>query len=131
MGTPLVRRPGVPEDPSVPTIALELDALARLTEDIRAATWLLEDQSPLRAYLEMLGALPADPDAWEEVLAPWLDAARHGLGPRLEERGDLAAAGALGVAALRAARELPEGALAASMRAAARWCFFVVRPAAR
>jgi hypothetical protein len=109
-----------------------VDPLSRLAEDVRAASWLLPDHDPLRAYLDMLAALPPSAAAWEEVLDPWLDAARHGRGPQLSERGEVAAAGALGVAALRAARDLPrDSALAPVLRAAARWCFFLVRPDAR
>ena len=106
-----------------------VDALSRLTEDVRSAAWLLADDDPLRGYVEMLAALPPEADAWYEVLRPWLDDARHGRGPRLEEPGQLAVAGALGVAALSAARDLPHDApLTAALRTAARWCFFLVRP---
>jgi hypothetical protein len=109
------------------TIATE--ALTRLTDDVRAATWLLADDDPMRGYLEMLAELPPDADAWHEVLRPWLDDARHGIGPKLRARGQVAAAGALGVAALSAARDLPhEAPLAAALRTGARWLFFLVRP---
>jgi hypothetical protein len=112
--------------------AVALEPLERLAGDVRAAAWLLREGDPLRAYLDMLAALPPTAEAWEEVLAPWLDAARSGRGPRLEDRGAVAAAGALGVAALRAAGELHDDLrIAAALRAAARWCFFLVRPDTR
>jgi len=112
--------------------AVALEPLTRLAEDVRAAAWLLPEHDPLRMYLDMLGALPPTADAWEEVLEPWVDAARRGEGPRLDARGELAVAGALGVAALRAARELPaQSALGMALRSTARWCFFLVRPDAR
>jgi hypothetical protein len=115
-----------------PVPATAVEPLVRLTEDVRAAAWLVPEHDPLRAYLDMLAELPPTPEAWQEVLVPWLDAARHGRGPALDGRGAVAAAGALGVAALRAARELSDVAgLSASLRAAARWCFFLVRPDAR
>ncbi len=118
------------EDCHVQAVALE--PLERLAGDVRAAAWLLREGDPLRAYLDMLAALPPTAEAWEEVLAPWLDAARSGRGPRLEDRGAVAATGALGVAALRAAGELHDDLrIAAALRAAARWCFFLVRPDAR
>jgi hypothetical protein len=121
---------GVDDDCRVHAVALE--PLERLAGDVRAAARLLRDGDPLRAYLDMLAALPPTADAWEEVLAPWLDAARSGRGPRLEDRGAVAAAGALGVAALRAADELCHDLrIASALRAAARWCFFLVRPDAR
>ena len=114
----------------MPTVADT--TLARLTEDVRAAAWLLDLDDPLRGYLDMLAELPPDPEAWDEVLQPWLDAARHGYGPRLEGRGQIAAAGALGIAALAAARDLPgEASLAAALRSGARWLFFLVRPDSR
>ncbi len=107
---------------------LAADAPARLAEDVRASAWLLDVDDDLRSYLLMLGDLPANDEAWLEVLSPWLDDARHGRGPALERRGQLAAIGALGVAALRAARDMPgDCEVAAVLRAAARWCFFMVR----
>ena len=110
---------------------LAANPLARLAEDVRAAAWLVPEREPVRAYLDMLAALPPEPEAWEEVLSPWLDEFRHGRGPRLEGRGELAAAGALGVAALRAVRDLPADSPAVpALRTAARWCFFLVRPEA-
>jgi hypothetical protein len=112
--------------------AVALDPLARLSDDVRAAAWLIPERDPLRGYLDLLAALPPTAEAWEEVLMPWLDAARNGRGPRLEDRGAVAAAGAVGVAALRTANDLcHELPLAAALRAAARWCFFLVRPDAR
>jgi hypothetical protein len=117
--------------PGVQTVALDplTRPLCRLAEDIRVAAWLVPDQAPLRGYLDMLGALPPTSEAWVEVLEPWLVDARHGRGPRLDGRGEIAAAGALGVAALRAMRELPADApLVPILRTAARWLFFVVRP---
>jgi hypothetical protein len=112
----------------MPTIAT-LPALADLAEDVRAAAWLLREDNALRGYLDMVASLPPEGDAWVEVLSPWLDAARRGEAPRIEERAEIAAVGALGVAALRASREAAEGPeLAAVLRCAARWCFFVVRP---
>ncbi len=108
------------------------EALIRLTDDVRAAAWLLADDDPLRGYLELLGELPPEAEAWQEVLEPWLDDARHGLGPKLVARGQIAAAGALGVAALSASRDLPhEAPLAAALRTGARWLFFLVRPDSR
>jgi hypothetical protein len=105
------------------------DPLARLAEDVRAAAWLVPQHTPLRGYLELLSALPPVPEAWEEVLAPWLPAARHGGGPAFDGRGEIAAIGALGVAALRTVRDLPDDStLAPMLRTAARWCFFRVRP---
>ncbi|HWT93978.1 MAG TPA: hypothetical protein VN238_13325 [Solirubrobacteraceae bacterium] len=103
--------------------------LTRLAEDIHAAAFLLEPADPLRGYLVMLASLPAEAGAWEEILTPWLDDLRHGEGPAVTAREHLAAFGALGVAALRAARELDgDPALAAGLRSAARWCFWLVKP---
>ena len=111
---------------------LETDVLARLAGDLGAAAWLLDAEDPLRGYFDMLGHLPADADAWYEVLVPWVDEARRGRGPECEDRGRIAAMGAAGVAALSAARELPhEPQLASALRALARWCFFLVRADAR
>jgi hypothetical protein len=113
-------------------LAVATDPLSRLAGDVAAAAWLLPDADPVRAYLEMAGALGACEEAWREVLEPWLDAARHGLGPQADCPGRAAAAGALGVSALRAARELPDGSpLIPVLRAIARWMFFSVRPDAR
>ena len=113
-------------------LATSAPSLQRLALDVEAAAWLLEEGDGMRAYLELFAGLPPEPAAWLEVLAPWLDDVRHGLGPGLEARPQVAALGALGVAGLRAARELSaaEPALAAALRAVARWCFFQVRPGA-
>jgi hypothetical protein len=108
-----------------------LEPLTRLAEDARTAAVLLPDDEPLRAYVEMLGALPPDPGAWLEVIEPHLEDAQRGRLRTPEGRGVVAAVGALGVAALHAARELPPGeALTVALTHAARWCFFLVRPAA-
>lgn len=108
------------------------DALGRLAQDVGAAAELLPGAHPLRGYLVMLAALPPDAEAWQEVLEPWLDAMRRGEGPVVEGRGELAAAGAVGVAALRASRDVPQrDPVAAALRALARWSFFLVRPDAR
>jgi hypothetical protein len=105
------------------------ETLERLAEDLGAAAWLLPHDDELRGYLVMLASLPAEHEAWLEVLEPWADDLRRGAGPRLEDRGELAAAGAVGVSALRASRDLPHDApLAVALRAVARWCFFLVRP---
>ena len=102
--------------------------LERLAQDIAVAALLLDERDPVRGYLELLAALPAEASVWTDVLDPWLDDARHGAGPPLAERRQVAALGALGVAGLRTARELGcEPALAAALRAIARWCFFRVR----
>jgi hypothetical protein len=117
--------------PGVPTVELDplTRPLCRLAEDVRVAAWLVPESYPLRGYLDMLGALPPTSEAWEEVLAPWLVDARHGRGAVLSGRGEIAAAGALGVATLRAVRELPADApLVPLLRTAARWLFFLVRP---
>ncbi len=102
--------------------------LEGLAEDLGAAAWLLPHDDELRGYLVMLASLPAEAPAWLEVLEPGTDELRRGAGPRLEARGELAAAGAVGVAALRASRDLEaDEPLAAALRAVARWCFFLVR----
>ena len=104
------------------------DTLARLAEDLGAAAWLLPHDTDLRGYLVMLASLPAEPEAWLEVISPWTDDLRRGSGPELTEREELAAAGAVGVSVLRASRDLPSDApLAAAFRSVARWCFFLVR----
>jgi hypothetical protein len=104
------------------------DTLEALAEDLAAAAWLLPPDDELRGYLVMLSSLPAEPEAWFEVVGPWTDELRRGRGPRLEERGELAAAGAVGIASLRASRELEhDSPLAGALRAAARWAFFLVR----
>ena len=104
------------------------ETLERLAEDVGAAAWLLPHDHELRGYLVMLASLPAEPDAWVEILEPWADELRRGKGPVLEDRGELAAAGAVGTSALRASRDLaPDAPLATHLRAVARWCFFLVR----
>lgn len=109
--------------------AADTHPLTRLAEDINAAAYLLDRTDPLRGYLVMLAALPAEAGAWEEILSPWLADLRHGSGPAVTKREHLAAFGALGVAALRTARELGDDpALAAGLRSAARWCFWLVKP---
>jgi hypothetical protein len=112
----------------MPTVAATAP-LARLAGDVRLASFLLDEDDPVRGYLDLLAALPAEPTAWLHVLEPWLDDARHGAGPDLTDRRQIGALGALGVAGLRAARELQaaEPALAAALRAVARWCFFRIR----
>jgi hypothetical protein len=106
-------------------------ALADLAQDVRAAAWLLGEDDPLRGYLDLVGTLPPTPDGWLEVISPWTDAARRGEGPRAFRPEQFAALGALGVSALRAARELGDSpALAAALRCVGRSCFFLVRPAA-
>ena len=110
---------------------LTSDALGRLADDVMASAWLLPDGDPVRAYLLMLGALPAEEDAWLEVLTPWLEETRRGAQPPVTSPAQLAAVAAAGVSALRAARDLPADApVARALRHAARWCFFVVRPGA-
>jgi hypothetical protein len=108
-------------------LAVATDPLARLADDVSAAARLLPAADPLRAYLEMAGALGACEDAWREALDPWVDDARHGLGPRLHGPARTAAAGALGVSALRTAGELPgDSPLAPTLRAFARWMYHAV-----
>ena len=116
---------------SMPTL-LTSEALRRLADDVVASAWLLPDGDPVRAYLSMLGALPAEEDAWLEVLAPWLEEMRRGLGPELTDPLQVAAIAAVGVSALRAARDLPPDApIARALHHTARWCFYLVRPDAR
>ena len=112
---------------AMPTLATTA-SLTRLAEDVELAAHLLDGRDPVRGYLELLAALPPEPDAWSDVLQPWLDQARHGVGAPLDDRRQIGAFGALGVAGLRAARELGcDPALAAALRSIARWCFFRVR----
>jgi hypothetical protein len=136
---PGMRRGEVPDAPpargaetaSMLTVSAT-DALERLAQDLGAAAWLLPEDHELRGYLVMLAALPAEPDAWHEVIDPWLEAMRRGEGPALDGRGELAAAGGLAVAALRASRDVPEHPpLAAALRAVARSSYFLVRADAR
>jgi len=123
---------GVARPKMLPMQTISTDALDRLSEDVRAAAWLMRADDPLRGYLVMLAALPADDDAWMDVLAPWLTDLRHGAGPHLDGAERLAAAGALAGAALRASRDMPQGSeLAGALRTVARWCFFLVRPDAQ
>ena len=108
---------------------LASDTLAALADDVVASAWLLPEGDPVRAYLSMVAALPADEDAWLEVLAPWADELRRGFRPELSHPAQLAAIGAAAVSALRAARAVPhDSPLAAALRHAARWGFWVVRP---
>ena len=116
----------------MPSLLTSAEALSRLADDVVASAWLLPEGDPVRGYLSMLAALPAEEDAWSEVLAPWLDTLRSGRVPQLGSAQQLAAIGAVGVAALRAAKDLPpETPVARALHAVARWCFFVVRPDAR
>ena len=111
---------------------LASEALAKLADDVVASAWLLPEGDPLRSYLSMLGALPPEEDAWLEVLTPWGEEMRRGWRPEPTDPVQLAAAGALAVSALRAARHLPHGSpLATALHSAARWGFWVVRPDAR
>jgi hypothetical protein len=104
------------------------DVLEGLAEDLGAAAWLVAEDDPAHGYLVLLAALPPEPAAWLEVLAPWGDELRRAPEVDMADGGRLAAAGAVGVAALRAARELQlDEPLGAALRAAARWCFFLVR----
>src|SRR5687768_8197298 len=82
------------------------DVLHRLAGDLKLAAWLLPADDELRAHLDMLGSLPAELEAWDEVLRPWLHAMRGGAAPGFETAPRLAAAGAMAVATARAAREL-------------------------
>jgi hypothetical protein len=106
--------------------------LEGLAEDLGAAAWLVDIDDPAHGYLVMLAELPAEPAAWLEVFEPWVDELRRAPAVDMDDGGRLAAAGAVGVAALRAARELRlDEPLAAALRAASRWCFFLVRADAR
>jgi hypothetical protein len=120
---------GVAEpDGFAPTATSVLTALA---QDVRTAAWLLPANSPLNAYYELLGSLPACPEAWVDVLGGWFDPSRDGQEPQLGDGGEAAGLGALGVMMLRAARDLgPRDPLTGMLRQAARWCFFGVRPQA-
>ena len=116
----------------MPSLLTRTEALSRLADDVAASAWLLPEDDAVRRYLSMLAALPAEEDAWSEVLTPWLDELRSGRVPPLASAQQLAAIGAVGVAALRAAKDLPpEAPLGRALHAAARWCFFVVRPETR
>jgi hypothetical protein len=108
-------------------LALATEPLARLSGDVGAAARLLPGDDPLRGYLEMAAGLGACEEAWREALEPWVHDARHGLGPRADSPGRVAAAGALGVAALRTARDLPpDSPLAPTLLALGRWMYFAV-----
>ena len=110
---------------------LEHDALTRLADDAAVTAWLLPDGDPVRAYLSMLSGLPADEEAWLEVLEPWLGEMQRGITPGRLDTVQVAAIGAAGVSALRAARELPRDTpLARALQRVARWAFYVVRPSA-
>jgi hypothetical protein len=99
------------------------DVLQRLADDLATAAWLLPAGDDLRAHLELLGALPADVEAWEEVLRPWLYAGRAEGTVTFDRPARHAAAGAIALATARAARELPEDEpLATALRCTARWC---------
>lgn len=110
---------------------LTSEALSRLADDVVASAWLLPEGDPVRQYLSMLGALPADEDAWLEVLDPWLGETRRGWRPAFTDPSQVAAVAAAGVSALRAARDLPQEApVGRVLMQIARWTFYVVRPGA-
>ena len=117
-------------DGSVPAMqTLATDALTQLADDVMASAWLLPAEDPVRQYLSMLAALPADEEAWLEVLAPWAEEMQRGWRPAAATAEHLPAAGALAVSALRTARQLPrESPLSPVLHKAARWGFFLVRP---
>ena len=99
------------------------DVLQRLADDLATAAWLLPAGDDLRAHLELLGGLPADLAAWDEVLRPWLHAVRAGGAVAFDTPSRHAAAGALALATARAAQELPEDEpLGTPLRCVARWC---------
>lgn len=101
--------------------------LSDLAHDVETASWLLKDDDPARGFMVLLAALPPDEDAWQEVVSPHLDELRRGLDATRGDPSRYAAAGAVGVAALRASRDLPFGSpLSSSLLAAARWCFWLV-----
>ena len=105
----------------------DMDVLARLADDVRVAAWLLPSDDELRGHLELLGSLPPTLDAWDEVMRPWLHAMRGGAAPEFDSAPRIAAAGALAVAAARAARELHEDEpVGTPLRCLARWCARVV-----
>ena len=112
-------------------LSLASDALTQLADDVAASAWLLDDQDPLRAYLSMFGALPADEEAWLDVLVPWSDDMQRGWVPAIPSLEQYAAIGAVAVSALRAARGMPSASpLAGVLHRAARWGFWIVRPEA-
>ena len=101
----------------------DTDVLHRLAGDLKLAAWLLPADDELRAHLELLGTLPPELDAWDEVLRPWLHAMRAGGAPAFETAPRLAAAGAMALATARAAGELDEDEpLGVALRCMARWC---------
>ncbi len=121
--------PGSPGGNVATMQTLVTDALTQLADDVMASAWLLPAGDPFRHFLSMLAALPADEDAWLEVLTPWADEMQRGWHPPGATPDHLPAAGALAVSALRTARHLPrESPLAPVLHKAARWGFFVVRP---
>ena len=100
----------------------DMDVLHRLAGDLKLAAWLLPADDELRAHLDMLGSLPPELDAWDEVLRPWLQAMRAGSAPTFESAPRLAAAGAMALAGARAARDLDEDEpLGVALRCMARW----------
>ena len=110
---------------------LATDALTQLADDVMASAWLLPADDPFRQYLTLLAALPAEEEAWLEVLAPWAEEMQRGWHPPATTPEHLPAAGALAVSALRTARQLPrESPLSPVLHKAARWGFFLVRPEA-
>ncbi|HWT93434.1 MAG TPA: hypothetical protein VN238_10590 [Solirubrobacteraceae bacterium] len=98
------------------------DTLFGLLEDLQVAAWLLPAGDELRAYLELLTGMPLDPDAWDEVVAPWRSVMLELADPSSADAMRIAAAGAVAAATARAARELPaaQEALALGLRAVAR-----------
>ena len=101
----------------------DTDVLQRLAGDLKLAAWLLPSDDELRAHLELLGSLPPELEAWDEVLRPWLQAMRGPSAPAFESAPRLAAAGAMALATARAARDLDEDEpLGVALRCMARWC---------
>ena len=101
----------------------DTDVLQRLAGDLKLAAWLLPSDDELRAHLELLGALPPELEAWDEVLRPWLHAMRGGSALAFESASRLAAAGAMALASARAARDLDDDEpLGVALRTMARWC---------
>lgn len=104
---------------STPTVG---DTLFGLLEDLQVAAWLLPAGDDLRAYLELLTGLPADPEAWDEVTRSWREVMLDLADPETADATRVAAAGAVACATARAARALPEclDHLAVDLRAVAR-----------
>lgn len=98
------------------------DTLFGLLEDLQVAAWLLPAGDELRAYLELLTAMPLDPDAWDDVVRPWRAVMLELADPESADATRIAAAGAVAAAVARAARELPATCepLALDLRAVAR-----------